>query len=120
MEADAEESDLQIQGHFAEGEHLPEQRSHGSRGIKLVGLVDGVCWGRVFFFFLISTQSYEDIKLVEHVDGVCWGRVSSSFLSPLNHIRISSFRHQTEGRSPKNMSGYQVWWPFGSKQISPL
>ncbi|UYV64825.1 UNC79, partial [Cordylochernes scorpioides] len=42
------------------------------------------------FFFLISTQqSYQGIKLVELVDGVCWGCVSSSFLSPLNnHIRV--------------------------------
>ncbi|UYV64988.1 hypothetical protein LAZ67_3002662 [Cordylochernes scorpioides] len=30
MEADAEEPGLQIQGHFAEGEHLPKQGSHGS------------------------------------------------------------------------------------------
>ncbi|UYV61128.1 ETFDH [Cordylochernes scorpioides] len=43
-------------------------------GIKLVELVDGVCWGCVFFF-LISTQSYQCIKLVELVDGVCWGCV---------------------------------------------
>ncbi|UYV81849.1 hypothetical protein LAZ67_20002689 [Cordylochernes scorpioides] len=44
------------------------------QGIKLVELVDGVCWGCVFFF-LISTQSYQGIKPVELVDGVCWGRV---------------------------------------------
>ncbi|UYV63638.1 hypothetical protein LAZ67_2005123 [Cordylochernes scorpioides] len=39
------------------------------------------------FFFLISTQSYQGIQFVELVDGVCWGCVSSSFLSPLNHIK---------------------------------
>ncbi|UYV79627.1 hypothetical protein LAZ67_18000079 [Cordylochernes scorpioides] len=45
-------------------------------GIKLVELVDGVCWGCVFFLFLISTQQpYQGIKLVELVDGVCWGFV---------------------------------------------
>ncbi|UYV60832.1 PNPO, partial [Cordylochernes scorpioides] len=44
------------------------------QGIKNVKLVDGVCWGCVFFF-LISTQSYQGIKLVELVDGVCWGCV---------------------------------------------
>ncbi|UYV60775.1 hypothetical protein LAZ67_1002265 [Cordylochernes scorpioides] len=38
------------------------------QGIKLVELVDGVCWGYVFF--PISTQSYQGIKLVELVDGV--------------------------------------------------
>ncbi|UYV61023.1 APEX2 [Cordylochernes scorpioides] len=87
------------------------------QGIKLVKLVNGVCWGCVFFFlistqsyqgiklvelvdelvdcvcwgcvffFLISTQSYKGIKLVELVNGVCTGDMSSSFLSPLNHIR---------------------------------
>ncbi|UYV79633.1 hypothetical protein LAZ67_18000103 [Cordylochernes scorpioides] len=29
----------------------------------------------ILFFFLISTQSYQDIKLVKLVDGVCWGLV---------------------------------------------
>ncbi|UYV65434.1 hypothetical protein LAZ67_3004375 [Cordylochernes scorpioides] len=70
------------------------------------------------FFFLISTQSYQGIKLVELVDGVCWGRVSSSFLSPLNHIRnllmvsvlglglLLSYLHS------KIISGYQACRTF--------
>ncbi|UYV69696.1 hypothetical protein LAZ67_7000275 [Cordylochernes scorpioides] len=45
------------------------------------------------FFFLIFTKSYQSIRFVELVDGVCWGCVSSSFLSPLNHIRVSSLEH---------------------------
>ncbi|UYV69580.1 hypothetical protein LAZ67_6004019 [Cordylochernes scorpioides] len=48
-----------------------------SRTVMGIKLVDGVCWGCVFFFFLISTQSYQGIKLV---DGVCWGCVFFFFL----------------------------------------
>ncbi|UYV80184.1 hypothetical protein LAZ67_18001952 [Cordylochernes scorpioides] len=40
------------------------------QSIKLVELVDGTC-----LFFLISTQLYQGIKLLELVDGVCRGRV---------------------------------------------
>ncbi|UYV60838.1 XKR6 [Cordylochernes scorpioides] len=54
------------------------------QGIKLVELVDGVCWGCVFFF-LISTQSYQGIKLV---DGVCWGCVFFLLISTQSYYGI--------------------------------
>ncbi|UYV61029.1 hypothetical protein LAZ67_1003179 [Cordylochernes scorpioides] len=43
---------------------------------KPVELIDGVCWGCVFFF-LISTQSYQGIKLVELIDELINGRVNN-------------------------------------------
>ncbi|UYV72677.1 hypothetical protein LAZ67_10000281, partial [Cordylochernes scorpioides] len=57
------------------------------QGIKLVELVDGVCWGCVFFF-LIFTQSYQGIKLVELVDGVCWGCVFFFLISTQSYQGI--------------------------------
>ncbi|UYV63633.1 hypothetical protein LAZ67_2005099 [Cordylochernes scorpioides] len=65
------------------------------KGIKLVELVDGVCWGCVFFF-LISTQSYQGIKLVELVDGVCWGCVFFFLISTQSYqgIKLSHFKRE--------------------------
>ncbi|UYV61096.1 hypothetical protein LAZ67_1003405 [Cordylochernes scorpioides] len=71
-------SDGEVQGKS----HCCVPSVNHSTGVSIVAIV--------FFFFFISTQSYQGIKLVELVDGVCWGCVSSSFLSPLNHTRVSS------------------------------